>query len=37
MKVNVLEVYLKDEMGAEVSFLEGKMTCTLRFRRKNCI
>ena len=37
MKVSVLEVYIKDESGAEVSFLEGKMTCVLHFRRKNCI
>ena len=37
MKVSVLEVYIKDESGAEVSFLEGKTTCVLHFRRKNCI
>ena len=37
IKVSVLEMYIKDESGAEVSFLEGKITCVLHFRRKNCI
>ena len=34
VRTNMLEVYIKDDEGAEVSFLEGKTTCTLHFRRR---
>ena len=34
IKTNILEVYIKDENGKEVSFLKKAMTCTFHFRKK---
>ena len=34
IKTNILEVYIKDENGKEVSFLKKTMTCTFHFRKK---
>ena len=34
IKTNILEVYIKDENGKEVSFLKKATTCTFHFRKK---
>ena len=34
IKTNILEVYIKDENGKEVSFLKKAMMCTFHFREK---
>ena len=34
IKTNILEVYIKDENGKEVSFLKKAMTCIFHFRKK---
>ena len=34
IKTNILEVYIKDENGKEVSFLKKAMMCTFHFRKK---
>ena len=34
IKTNILEVYIKDEKGKEVSFLKKATTCTFHFRKK---
>ena len=34
IKTNILEVYIKDENGKEVSFLKKTTTCTFHFRKK---
>ena len=34
IKTNILEAYIKDENGKEVSFLKKTMMCTFHFRKK---
>ena len=34
IKTNILEAYIKDKNGKEVSFLKKTMTCTFHFRKK---
>ena len=34
IKTNILEVYIKDKNGKEVSFLRKAMMCTFHFRKK---
>ena len=34
IKTNILEMYIKDENGKEVSFLKKATTCTFHFRKK---
>ena len=34
IKTSILEVYIKDENGKEVSFLKKAVTCTFHFRKK---
>ena len=34
IKTNILEVYIKDENGKEVSFFKKATTCTFHFRKK---
>lgn len=37
IRTNILEVYIKDEDGTISSFIQGKTTCTLHFRKKSII